>query len=42
VVLDDQDIIELMRILTEDNAKAAAVFLKKRFYGRAPGFLEGG
>ena len=42
LVLDDEEIIELMRILMDDDAKAALVFLKTHFKGKARDLLEGG
>jgi hypothetical protein len=42
VALDDADIIELMRILMDDDAQGALDFLKKHFKGKARDLLEGG
>lgn len=42
IVLEDQDIIELMRILIDEDAEAALTFLKKHFKGKARDLLEGG
>ena len=42
VAVKDQDIIELMRILMDDDAEAALVFLKTHFKGKARELLEGG
>ncbi len=42
IVLEDQDIIELMRILLDEDADAALSFLKKHFKGKARDLLEGG
>ena len=42
VVLDDQEIIELMRILMDNDTEAALSFLKKHFKGKARDLLEGG
>jgi hypothetical protein len=42
VALDDEEIIELMRILMDDDAEAALIFLKKHFKGKARELLEGG
>jgi hypothetical protein len=42
VALDDVEIIELMRILMDDDAEAALAFLKKHFKGKARELLEGG
>jgi len=42
LVLEEQDIIELMRILMDDDAEAALSFLKTHFKGKARDLLEGG
>lgn len=42
VVVEDEDLIELMRILMDDDAEAALAFLKKHFKGKAKDLLEGG
>jgi hypothetical protein len=42
LVLEDEEIIELMRILLDDDDKAALAFLKKHFKGKARDLLEGG
>lgn len=42
LVLDDEDMIELMRILMDDDADGALVFLKTHFKGKARELLEGG
>ena len=42
IALDDEEIIELMRILMDDDAEAALEFLKKHFKGKARELLEGG
>ncbi|MGZ9225452.1 MAG: hypothetical protein ACXW4M_07825 [Anaerolineales bacterium] len=42
VGLDDADIIELMRILLDDDPQGALDFLKKHFKGKARELLEGG
>jgi len=42
VTLEDQQIIELMRILIDDDAAAGLVFLKTHFKGKARELLEGG
>lgn len=42
IVLEDQDIIELMRILMDDDAEGALAFLKQHFKGKARELLEGG
>jgi hypothetical protein len=40
--LENEDIIELMRILMDDDAEGALVFLKTHFKGKAHDLLEGG
>jgi hypothetical protein len=40
--LENEDIIELMRILMDDDAEGALVFLKTHFKGKARDLLEGG
>lgn len=42
LVLDDAEIIELIRILMDDDAEAALAFLKTHFKGKARELLEGG
>ena len=42
VYLDDDDLIELMRILIDEDAEAALAFLKAHFKGKARDLLEGG
>jgi hypothetical protein len=42
IVLEDQDILELMRILMDDDADGALAFLKRHFKGTARDLLEGG
>jgi len=42
IVLEDQDIIELMRILIDNDAEGALTFLKQHFKGKARELLEGG
>lgn len=42
VILEDQEIIELVRILMDDDAEGALAFLKKHFKGKARDLLEGG
>ncbi len=42
IVLDDQQIIELIRILIDDDAQDAMRFLKLHFKGKARELLEGG
>ena len=42
LVVEDQDIIELIRILMDDDAEGALAFLKKHFKGKSRDLLEGG
>jgi hypothetical protein len=42
VVLEDTEVIELTRILMDDDAEAALAFLKRHFKGKAKELLEGG
>jgi hypothetical protein len=42
VILEDEDILELMRILMDDDPEGALKFLKKHFKGKARDLLEGG
>jgi hypothetical protein len=42
IVLEDTDVIELARILMDDDAEGALSFLKVHFKGKAKGLLEGG
>lgn len=42
IILEDKDIIELMRILIDDDSESALVFLKQHFKGKARDLLEGG
>jgi hypothetical protein len=42
IVLDDQQIIELIRIMIDNDAEDALVFLKTHFKGKARELLEGG
>ena len=42
LVLEDQDILELMRILIDSDADGALIFLKDHFKGKARDLLEGG
>jgi hypothetical protein len=41
LLLEDKDIIELMRILLDDDAESALQFLKQHFKGKARDLLEG-
>jgi len=42
LVLEDEDILELVRILLDDDPDGALVFLKSHFKGKARELLEGG
>jgi hypothetical protein len=42
LVLEDDQVIELIRILMDGDAEAALAFLKKYFKGKARDLLEGG
>jgi len=42
VVLDDQELIELSRILTDDDEGEALLFLKNHFKRKVRELLEGG
>ena len=42
IILDDADVIELMRILLDDDSQSALIFLKEHFKGKARELLEGG
>ncbi len=42
VVLEDKDIIELMRVLMDGDAEGALEFLREHFKGKARDLLEGG
>jgi hypothetical protein len=42
LVVEDDDLIELMRILMDDDAEGALAFLKSHFKGKARDLLEGG
>ncbi len=42
LVLEDQDILELMRILMDDDTVGALAFLKQHCKGKARELLEGG
>jgi hypothetical protein len=42
IVVEDQDLIDLMRILMDDDTEGAFAFLKKHFKGKARELLEGG
>jgi hypothetical protein len=40
--LEDEDVVELMRILIDSDAEGALLFLKQHFKGKARELLEGG
>ncbi len=42
LVLEEQDVIELLRILLDEDADGALDFLKTHFKGKARDLLEGG
>lgn len=42
LILEDEDIIELMRILMDSDAEGALEFLRRHFKGMARDLLEGG
>jgi len=42
VALEDSDVIELMRILLDEDAAGALIFLQTHFKGKARELLEGG
>jgi len=42
LVLEDEQIVDLIRILIDDNAQDALGFLKLHFKGKARELLEGG
>ena len=42
IVLDDQDLLELMRVLLDDDAEGSLIFLKTHLKGKARELLEGG
>ena len=42
IVLDDADVIELMRVLLDKDAEGALAFLETHFKGKARELLEGG
>jgi hypothetical protein len=42
VGVDDLDLIDLMRILTDEDEAGALVFLREHFKGKARELLEGG
>jgi len=42
LLLEDEDLIELMRILMDEDTEGALAFLKKHFKGKARDLIEGG
>jgi hypothetical protein len=42
LVMEDEDLLELMRILLDEDADSALQFLKIHFKGKARELLEGG
>jgi len=42
IILEDKDIIELMRIMLDEDTEGALTFLKDHFKGKARDLLEGG
>ena len=42
IILEDEDIIELMRIMLDEDTEGALTFLKDHFKGKARDLLEGG
>ena len=42
LVVEDDDLIELIRILLDDDADGTLAFLKTHFKGKARDLLEGG
>jgi hypothetical protein len=42
LVLEDKEIIELIRILLDDDTEGALAFLKQHFKGKVRDLLEGG
>ena len=42
VILEDPDLIELMRILLDNDAESALTFLRMHFRGKARDLLESG
>ena len=42
VILEDVELIELARILMDDDAEAALAFLERHLKGKAKELLEGG
>lgn len=42
LILEEEDMLELMRILIDDDAEGALDFFKEHFKGKARDLLEGG
>ena len=42
LIIDDSDLLELMRIMMDEDETGALVFLKRHFKGKARDLLEGG
>lgn len=42
LVLEEEEIVELMRIMLDDDAEGALAWLKAHFKGKARELLEGG
>lgn len=42
LVMEEQDLIELIRVLLDDDPEGALAFLKVHFKGKARDLLEGG
>lgn len=42
LILDDQDLLELTRLLLDEDAEGSLAFLKTHFKGKALELLEGG
>jgi hypothetical protein len=42
LTLDDEDLIELIRIMIDDDEQGALAFLKTHFKGKARELLDGG
>ena len=42
LILEEEDMLELMRVLMDDDTEGALAFLKKHFKGKARDLLEGG
>jgi hypothetical protein len=42
IIFEDDQVVELMRILIDEDAEGALAFLRKHFKGKAREMLEGG